>query len=352
MEENEYTETEKITLRSILSHSAGLTLHGFAGYAYDVEVPDIIRVLNGDEPANSGRIYPDTTPGTIYRYSGGGYTVMQKMLTDITGKEFPEIMDEYVLSKIGMESSTYTQPLPEEFHENAAAGHLQGGEMIEGKWHTYPEMAAAGLWTTPTDLLKYAVEVQKSFVGESNLVLSQEMVAVMLTPQMNNHGLGPSTGGSGDSITFSHGGSNAGFRCQLLAFTKLGQGVAIMTNGEMGGYLMGEILRSFSEVYQWSIYKPDIKTLWPMEEESLQLFTGQYQLNIQGLELIIEVTIQEDHLKGVQKWDDITFEIYPESENRFFSKEDDVTFGFEETQEGILEMIIYQGSQEYLFQKI
>lgn len=178
------------------------------------------------------------------------------------------------------------------------------------------------------------------------------MVAEMLTPQMNKHGLGPSTGGSGDSITFSHGGANAGFRCQLLAFTKLGQGVAIMTNGELGGYLTSEILRSFSEVYQWSIYKPDIKKIFPLEEEALQLFAGEYQLNIQGLELIIEVTIQEDHLKGVQLWEDLTFEMYPEAENRFFSKEDDISFGFEENQEGTLELIIYQGSQEYRFLKI
>jgi len=352
VEENEHSETEKVTLRRILSHSAGLTVHGFGGYEYDDEVPDIFQVLNGEKPANSGRIFPDTTPGNIYRYSGGGYTVMQKMLTDITGLEFHEIIDERVFSKLGMTSSTYRQPLPEEFHENAASAHKQNGEMIEGRWHTYPELAAAGLWTTPTDLLKYAMEVQQSFAGESKLVLSQQMVSEMLTPRMNNHGLGPATGGSGDSITFSHGGSNAGFRCQFLAFTKLGQGIAIMTNGEMGGYLMGEILRSFSDIYQWSIYKPDLKTLWPLEEEDLLRFAGSYQLNIQGQDLDIEVTLLEDHLKAVQSWDDLTFEMFPESAYRFFNTEDGVSFDFEENQEGSLEMVIYQFGQEFRFLKI
>jgi len=352
VEENEHTAEEKVTLRRILSHTAGLSVHGFAGYAYNEELPTLIQVLNGEAPANSARIYPDTTPGTRYSYSGGGYTIMQKMLTDIAGKEFPEIMDEYVLSKIPMESSTYRQPLPEEFHDHAASGHLQDGKMIEGRWHSYPEMAAAGLWTTPTDLLKYALEVQRSYVGESNRVLSQEMVQEMLTPQMNKHGLGPGTGGSGEDITFGHGGSNAGFRCQLFAFTKQGQGVAIMTNGDNGGYILGEILRAFSRVYGWSVYKPDTRELWPMDQEDLEAFAGQYQLNVEGLKLVIEFTPEENHLKGVQLWDEIQFEIYPESERRFFNLEDGINFVFEKNPEGILELTIYQYGEEYRFLKI
>lgn len=261
VEENEYTEKEKVTLRRLLSHSAGLTVHGFGGYAFNDEVPTIIQVLNGEEPANSARIYPDTIPGSIQRYSGGGYTVMQKMLTDITGKEFPQLMDEYVLSRIGMESSTYQQPLPADLQENVALGHRGNGEMIEGEWHTYPELAAAGLWTTPTDLLKYAAEVQLSYAGESNLVLSQEMTEEMLTPQMKNQGLGLGLGGSGEQISFGHGGANEGFRCNVYAFTKRGQGVAIMTNGDRGGELMSEILRSFSREYNWESYHPTVKSI-------------------------------------------------------------------------------------------
>lgn len=352
VEENEYTESEKVTLRRLLSHSAGLTVHGFAGYAYKEEVPTLVQVLNGEAPANSGRIFPMNTPGSEYSYSGGGYTVMQKMLTDITGLEFPDLMDQYVLSKIGMESSAYRQPLAEEDQTNAAAGHLQNGAMIEGRWHTYPEKAAAGLWTTPTDLLKYAREVQLSFAGESSKVLSQSMVTEMLTPQMNNHGLGPGTGGSGEALTFGHGGSNAGFRCQLLAFTKLGQGVVIMTNGDMGGYLMDEVLRSFSAVYDWNSYKPEAKELWPMDQADLEAFSGQYQLNIEGMDLIIEFNIQDDHLKGVQLWDGLVFEIHPESETSFFNAEDGVSFVFEENPDGILEVIIYEFGQEFRFQKI
>ncbi len=138
VEENKFTSEEKITLRRILSHSAGLTVHGFGGYASGDKVPDIIQILNGEEPANSGRIYPDTRPGVQYRYSGGGYTIMQKILCDITGKDFPALMDELVLSKIGMNYSSYEQPLPDALWDNAARAHDGGGEMIEGQMALLP----------------------------------------------------------------------------------------------------------------------------------------------------------------------------------------------------------------------
>jgi len=352
LEENQFTTDEKVTLRRILSHSAGLTVHGFGGYASGDEVPDIIQILDGEEPANSGRIYPDTRPGKQYRYSGGGYTLMQKMLCDITGKDFPALMEELVLSKIGMNSSSYEQPLPEALWANASSGHLGNGVMIEGRWHTYPEMAAAGLWTTPSDLLKYAMEVQESFAGESNLVLSQEMTKEMLTAQINSHGLGPALGGSGDSITFFHGGSNAGFRCSLYAFSKLGQGVAIMTNGDRGRELISELLRSFSAVYNWDKYKPSLKSIVSLESRELSRFAGQYMWTYQGQDLILEITVAENHLKGIQLWNDFPFEIFPESASRFFDR-DGSTLEFSlDDKGGVSGITIFEGSQKYYFKRI
>lgn len=353
VKENKFTEEEKVSLRRILSHTAGLTVHGFAGYQSDAEVPDILQVLEGKKPANSGRIYADITPGTKYRYSGGGYTVMQKMLVDITGEEFPEIMDQYVISKIGMESSTYQQPLPEPFWGNAAYGHSSKGKTIQGRWHTYPEMAAAGLWTTPTDLLKYAMEVQLSYAGESNQIISQKMTRQMLTPQMNSHALGPGVGGSGDSITFGHGGANAGFRCQLRAYTKLGQGVAVMTNGDNGGKLIGEILRAFSEVYEWDGYKPEVKSVAHLDPADLELFAGQYLLKWEDQDLIVEFSVKDKYLQGIQLWQNFAFEIFPETENQFFNKDDGSSFSFIKSQSGVIqEVVIREGYQEYTFSRL
>jgi CubicO group peptidase (beta-lactamase class C family) len=350
VEDNEFTAKEKVTLRQILSHSAGLTVHGFAGYSSTDTLPGIIDVLNGRGHANSGRIFPDTVPGAIYRYSGGGYTVMQKMLCDITGKDFPVLMDEMVLGPLGMKSSTYIQPLPGKLEPLAAVAHIGDGTEVVGRWHTYPEMAAAGLWTTPTDLLKYAMEVQKSLMGKSNKVISKEMTEEMLTPQMDSHGLGPALDGKNASATFSHGGANMGYRCRLTAFVNGGQGVAIMTNSDNGDVLSGEILRAFSELYAWENYKQIIKEVVDLDDSLLKEFEGKYYLKIGDQELIFTLSKEDKHLKGLQLWDNGEFELYPESEILFFNITDRAPFEFERDSEGEVIGVIFR--EEYHFKRI
>ncbi len=348
VEENEYTRNEKVTLRRILSHSAGLTVHGFAGYAASDTVPDIIQVLNGEKPSNSDRIYADTIPGSLYRYSGGGYTVMQKMITDITEMDFPALMEKYVLSVIGMTNSTYQQPLPVELEENAAAGYRTDGIMVEGRWHTYPEMAAAGLWTTPSDLLKYALEVQNSLKGEANNLISVEMTKQMLTPQINSHGLGPGVGGEGDSLWFGHGGANEGYRCQLMSFAQLGPGIAIMANSDNGDRLISEIMRSLSHVYDWTIYKPVSKRIIDADKIDLSVFEGKYVINWQGQDMIVDISAGDDHLAGTQLWDGFSFNIYPESELRFFNKDDGASFEFIRNESGEITEIVIQNQYRFI----
>jgi CubicO group peptidase (beta-lactamase class C family) len=347
VDENEFTANEKVTLRGLLSHSAGLTVHGFGGYSATDSVPGTIQILNGNSPANSGRIYPDVTPRSIYRYSGGGYTVMQKMLGDVTGKSFPDIMKEYVLGPIGMESSAYSQPLSEGMSINAAMAHNSDGSMIEGRWHTYPEMAAAGLWTNPTDLLKYALEVQNSVQNKSNKILSKKMTIEMLTPQMESHGLGPGLGGRNSSATFSHGGSNAGYRCYFQAFSHGGQGVAIMTNSDNGDALMGEILRSFSSIYSWDNYKPLRKKLVDLEENILDELAGDYLMKVEENELLVHIEVNDKHLTGTQDWDNFTFDMLPESESLFFNKNDQASFKFIRNMDGEVTEIIIQGQWHF-----
>lgn len=348
VEENDYTTIDKVTLRRILSHSAGLTVHGFGGYSSADTIPGILQILNGEEPANSHRIYTDTIPGTIYRYSGGGYTVMQKLLTDITGMTFPDLMNMYVLEPVGMINSTYKQPLPGELAGNAAIGHKPDGSKVPGKWHSYPEMAAAGLWTTPTDLLKYALEVQYSLNGQANNVISQKMTEEMLTSQINSHGLGPALSDESNSPGFSHGGANEGYRCQLFAFTG-GQGLVIMTNSDNGGQLIPEILRSFSAVYSWPVYKPDEKTIIEIREDDLSQYAGNYSFNWQGTEMIIALSVTGGHLKGKQLWDNISFDIYPESDLLFFNIDDGAPFEFKRNESGEINEIIIR--EQYAFKK-
>jgi len=181
--ENEFTKEQKVTLRRLASHSAGLTVHGFPGYDVDEKVPTLLQIFNGEKPANTAPIRVDFVPGSDERYSGGGVTIEQQLMMDASGKQFPALMKETVLDKIGMNDSSYQQPLPGARAALTAGGARQDGQPVHGKWHVYPEMAAAGLWTTPTDLAKFAIEIALSKQGKSNKVLTQKTTQEMLTLQ-------------------------------------------------------------------------------------------------------------------------------------------------------------------------
>ena len=252
--ENEFTKTEKVTLRRLLNHSAGMTVHGFPGYEAGSRVPTLVEVLDGKRPANTPPIRVEATPGTVWNYSGGGYEVMQQLVIDVAGKPFPKLAREFVLDKLDMNESTYEQPLPESWRDRAATAHDQQGQPIKGKYHTYPEMTAAGLWTTPSDLAKVVIELQTG-----GHVLKPAMQREMLTKVLGNYGLGLSLGDTAGQKSFSHGGSNAGFQCMMFGYLEGGRGAVVMTNGDRGGQLASEILRSISAEYNWPDYKREEK---------------------------------------------------------------------------------------------
>ena len=252
--ENEFTRQKKVTVGELLSHSAGLNVHGFGGYAAGEPVPTLVQVLDGRKPANSPPIRVDTVPGAVSRYSGGGYVVLQQLMIDAAGKPFPDLMRMIALDRIGMRHSTFEQPLPKRLWSSAAVAYRADGQPIAGRWHTYPEMAAAGLWTTPSDLALFAIELQKSYAGKSNRVLSAAMTKQMLTQRIARSGLGIGVEGEGAHFRFSHAGGNEGYRCFLIAYAS-GDGAVIMTNSDAGGELIPEILRAIAAEYNWPDYR-------------------------------------------------------------------------------------------------
>jgi CubicO group peptidase (beta-lactamase class C family) len=254
--ENEHTRVEKVTLRRLLSHTAGTTVHGFRGYATTEPVPTLLQVLNGAPPANSAPVRVDITPGTRERYSGGGTTIVQAMMVDQLRKPFPDIMRDTVLQPLGLAHSTYEQPLSPARARHAATGTRADGTSIAGRWHIYPEMAAAGLWTTPSDLARLAIEVSLASAGRSSRVLSRAMTRQMLTEQMPRVGLGFGLGPAPGQ--FRHNGANEGFRASLTAFADSGSGIAIMANSENGSRIFDLILASVAKEYGWpgSVARP------------------------------------------------------------------------------------------------
>jgi CubicO group peptidase (beta-lactamase class C family) len=266
--ENEFTKTQKVTLRRILSHTAGLTVHFFPGYAVDAPRPALTEILDGQPPANTAPVRVDFVPGTRWRYSGGATLIEQQLMIDATGKQFPQLMRELVFDPLGMEDSTYEQPLPGSRAAAAACGTLASGQTVPGKWHVYPEMVAAGLWTTPTDLAKLAIEIALSKRGQSNRVLSAPLANEMLKVQMprveeislgdaqhrDRMGLGFFLGDETRPDLFGHIGDDQGFQAMLTMFADTGQGAAIMANSDSGITLGDFVLDQIAAERGWRKY--------------------------------------------------------------------------------------------------
>ena len=257
--ENEFTQTEKVTLRRLMSHTAGLTVHGFPGYDIHDPIPTLVEVFNGEKPANNAPIRVDIVPGTKMRYSGGGITIEQQLMMDVTGKQFPALMRELVLDKIGMSNSSYEQPLPPARSAMTAGGGYSDGKPVHGKWHIYPEMAAAGLWTTPTDLAKFAIEIALSKQDKSNRVLTQKTTQEMLTPVMDEAGLGFFLENDNPG-QFGHNGADEGFQALLTMNADTGNGVAMMADSDNGIWTMNFVRRRVAKEYGWN-YKMEPDTL-------------------------------------------------------------------------------------------
>lgn len=254
--DSRFTEHEKVTLRRLLTHSAGLTVWGFPGYALDKPVPTVPQLLDGTPPANTPAVRNDTTPGARWLYSGGGMTIAQLVSTDVSGEPFPALMERLMLRPAGMTRSTYENPLPMSRRAEAAAGHEQLDTPVPGGFHVYPEMAAAGLWTNASDLARWAIALSRSYRGERGGVLSTDMAKQMVSRQMHQQppygngywGLGVAVAGEGDSLAFSHNGRDEGFVADMFMWPNRGRGFVIMMNGVQGG-LMGEVERAFAEEY-------------------------------------------------------------------------------------------------------
>ena len=252
-----YTAEQKVTLRRLLSHTAGLTVSGFPGYAAGKPVPTTVQILNGAPPSNTPAVRSFEAPGGRYAYSGGGFTVAQLLIEEAAGKPYPDVLQALVLRPAGMRRSTFAQPLPESLARRATSGHDVKGAVITGARNTYPEYAAASLWTTPSDYGRFMIALQDAYAGRRGAVLSQTGARTMMTPVDAGYGLGVLLGRRGGHDYFQHSGGNMGFQCTSFAFLDGSrQGVVVMTNSDVGGRLAGEILTALGEAYGWGVYDP------------------------------------------------------------------------------------------------
>jgi CubicO group peptidase (beta-lactamase class C family) len=307
----------KITLAHLLSHTGGLSVHGFPGYRRTANIPSVQQILDGQKPANTPAVRSEFEPGIKFKYSGGGTTISQLMISDVTGQPYDRFMYEQVLRPMGMTASFYSQPPHKDKLRLLASGYHRDGSQVPGQFHVYPEQGAAGLWMTPTDLCNYIIETQLSYEGRSSKVLSPEMTRLRLTPYIDKvAALGVFVEDRKGSKYFQHGAGNEGFRGQYYGSLEGGNGVAVFVNSDDPGPILQEVVNSVAQVYNWKgFYTPVIRTSIELPKHMMTKYTGTY--------------LFEDKLATILKKDDgcylLTDGVYSKmhftSESEFFNEE-------------------------------
>jgi CubicO group peptidase (beta-lactamase class C family) len=276
---NEFTYGIDLTLEMLLSHTGGVTVHGFPGYPQGSSLPTLKQILQGEPPCNTPAVSVDIKPGTRWRYSGGGFVIVQQIFEDLFGKPFPQSMRELVFEPAAMHRTFYFPRLPEALEENAALAHLADGSPVAGGYHIYPEFGAgAGLWSTPLDLARFVVGIQDSYTGRPGGLLGRDTAIEMLKQRMGPHGLGFMVVSKSGEVALSHGGGNLGYRNLLFAYAETGKGAVVMTNSDVGDNICSEILRAIAVVYGWPDYQPERKVPVRLPAERLDALAGHYDI--------------------------------------------------------------------------
>jgi CubicO group peptidase (beta-lactamase class C family) len=312
-----------LTMRGLLSHGAGLSVHGFyPGYEPGAPLPTNIQILNGKAPAVNKPVVIEIQPGTAWKYSGGGYQVVQQWLTEERVTEFPRLMQALIFKPLGMTRSRFEQLSPEQAPVNSATAHDRQGKELPSRWMLLPELAAAGLWSTPTDLARLAVALQQSWKGKSGSLVSAATAREMFKRQIGEWGLGFELQGQGRGLRFRHVGDNPGYKAILVAFPETGQGAVILTNGDRGTRLVDELLLSVAAAYNWVDYAPKVKTMVKIDPAAISRLEGTYVLDTMSqVKLVVAARGERLSLRIVQPGGEDTSELLPAAPDRFFRRD-------------------------------
>ena len=271
--------TSPVTLRRLLNHTAGLNEFGGEGYERGTPLPTLTQMLNGTPPANTPPIRIETEPGTKWGYSSGGYYLVQALMSAATGKSFSSLAQDFVFDPAGMQASTFAQPLDAKRLRLATHAAGADGSPMPGGWRVNPELAAGGLWTTPTDLARFLITLTHDIRGESERLLSREGVGQMMTPGLEHWGLGVELGKPEGPRRIGHTGHNTGFASEYVMYPDTCQGAVVMTNGDEGGWLITETLRAIADAYHWPEPRASkVQAAVPLTEAIARRFVGTYRL--------------------------------------------------------------------------
>lgn len=348
----------RVTVRRLLSHTAGTNVSFYPGYQAGQPVPSLLQILDGTPPANSAPVRVEHEPGKQDRYSSGGYTIVQQLLVDVTGRPFPALLDDVVLKPFGMTHSSFAQPLPADRLTLAATPYRSDGAPVPSGPHVYPELAAAGLWTPPTDLARLLLGVLDSLAGRSNPVLSQSMTAEMLSPVLGSaDGLPPGIGrrglgwlvrGTAPNRQFWHNGVNEGFIDTMVIFEN-GDGAVVMTNSWGGRILVDEVLRSIAAEYGWPDRQAKVGRFIAVSPQTLDRLVGTYRFSP---EFSIRVTREGNRLFSEATGQERR-ELFATSDHEFFFKIVDAVLSFDtDDQNAAMQVRLHQEGTDYVGKRL
>lgn len=264
---NQYNQSTPVTLRQLIDMTSGLSVSGFPGHAQGEPLPTLLQILNGVPLANTPPIRVFYQPGTQYFYSGGGFEVLEQLMEDVTHQSFNAWMKNEVLTPLKMQQSVFEYPLEKAKSKEAIPGFLADGTMIKDGWNNYAIAAAGGLWSTPTDLAKFAMDITKAYRSNQGLI-SEKIARQMLTRQENtDYGLGVVIDGKGKKLNFRKSGHNLGYHNELIMFPNSGDGVIIMTDSENGEYVINYLIPLIAKKYHWPVYFPFFDELIKIPEQ-------------------------------------------------------------------------------------
>ncbi len=287
---------KKITLANLLSHTAGLSGHGFPGYVLGDTIPSLIEILDGKPPANTKAIRSEFEPSLNYKYSGGGTTISQLIIQDATQQPYHSFMRKTIFDPLGMKTSSYEQPPSAANKKLLATGYLTNGKAVVGNYHIYPEQAAAGLWSNPSELAAYVIEIQQSLIGKSNKILAREMATRYVMPFNSKYvtpypgeeaALGVFNRKTGNERYFTHDGSDRGFKAKFIGSIKDGYGAVLMINSD-SREILEEVVNAIAFTYNWKDYLEPDKIVIKVNDDILNSYVGEYLFENDPMSIIKE----------------------------------------------------------------
>ncbi|MBQ5991620.1 MAG: GNAT family N-acetyltransferase [Clostridia bacterium] len=299
-----------VTFAALLSHTAGYNVHGFPGYPANHAPLSLEDVLSGK--GNTPKVRQTMPYGMQHEYSGGGITLAQLAFERITGMTLREAFQKEVAEPLGLKRTGFFQPLDEELLANAAfGGRLAYREDLEHGYHYYPEHAAAGLWSTPTELTKIGLALSRSY--RRGGFLKKKTARRMLTPVMENYGLCVNNfrGDIGE-----HGGWNEGFITEWMFSLDKDLCVASMFNHATDAldwaqtYVALELYQTVEAAMNEDLCKRGRKS-----------FCGKYEQNVEDFR-VDEIFMEDETLfaRVITEEGEKVYELYPIGKKTFGRK--------------------------------